>query len=148
MFRILKMKLLSDRLALIYKEHPELEGDRGQTGLVRISGASKSMVNQWLTNAIKTMGLRYALELEKEFGYSHLWLMDGTGEMRPVRADAEPAERDELQWVKPNEMRMLTLFRQAGELGQEDAMILLEEVVKELQATTPKATKSSTERPR
>lgn len=80
MFRILNMKLLSERFAHIHRLRPDLEGDRGQTGLVRVSGASKSVVNQWLNDKIKSIDIRYALSIERELGISHIWLMTGDGE--------------------------------------------------------------------
>jgi phage repressor protein C with HTH and peptisase S24 domain len=74
------MNTLSDRLENLYRAIPSLEGERGQTGLVRASGASKSVVNQWLTGKIKSMDIRYALNIERALGFSHIWLMTGQGE--------------------------------------------------------------------
>lgn len=76
------MNLLSERLEHIYREMPDLEGERGQTGLVKASGASKSVVNQWLTGKIKSIDIRYALNIERELGFSHIWLMTGDGDPR------------------------------------------------------------------
>lgn len=81
-FRMLNMKLLSERLDYIYRERPELEGERGQTGLTKVSGASKSVVNQWLTGKIKSIDIRFALEIERNLGFSHIWLMTGEGPPR------------------------------------------------------------------
>ncbi|WP_323140789.1 LexA family transcriptional regulator [Massilia phyllosphaerae] len=78
------MNTLSDRLEHIYRAVPSLEGERGQTGLVKASGASKSVVNQWLTGKIKSMDIRYALNLERALGFSHIWLMTGQGEPHPA----------------------------------------------------------------
>lgn len=82
LFRMLNMNLLSDRLSYIYDEMPTLEGERGQIGLVKASGASKSVVNQWITGKIKSMDIRYALNIERELGFSHIWLMTGEGDPR------------------------------------------------------------------
>lgn len=79
-FRMLNMNLLSERLECIYRETPELEGERGQIGLVKASGASKSVVNQWITGKIKSIDIRYALNIERELGFNHIWLMTGEGE--------------------------------------------------------------------
>jgi phage repressor protein C with HTH and peptisase S24 domain len=76
------MNLLSERLDYIYRSTPQLEGERGQTGLVKASGASKSVVNQWLTGKIKSIDIRYALNIERELGFSHVWLMTGDGDPR------------------------------------------------------------------
>jgi phage repressor protein C with HTH and peptisase S24 domain len=106
------MNLLSDRLDYIYRTTPDLDGERGQTGLVKASGASKSVVNQWLTGKIKSMDIRYALNIERELGYSHIWLMTGDGEPRqasvqhfkntmPVRvADNDDRDIAQIQMVK------------------------------------------------
>jgi transcriptional regulator with XRE-family HTH domain len=114
------MDLLENRLAHIYSERPDLEGDRGQTGLVKASGASKSVVNQWLNGKIKSMDLRYALEIEKSLGYSHLWLMANIGEPKvkrePVKAPALSAF--DVQAKTAQEQRLLTIYRLSGESGQ------------------------------
>lgn len=101
------MKLLSERLDHIHQLRPELEGDRGQTGLVKASGASKSVVNQWLAGKIKSIDIRYALNIEQALGISHIWLMTGDGDpldaplsavknLTPVRA----AAGDDPEFVK------------------------------------------------
>lgn len=82
LFRMLNMNLLSERLDHIYRETPELEGERGQTGFVKASGASKSVVNQWITGKIKSIDIRYALNIERELGFNHIWLMTGEGDPR------------------------------------------------------------------
>jgi len=74
------MNLLSDRLRYIYEQTPGLEGELGQIDLVKASGASKSVVNQWITGKIKSMDIKYALNIERELGYSHIWLMTGDGD--------------------------------------------------------------------
>jgi phage repressor protein C with HTH and peptisase S24 domain len=106
------MNLLSNRLDYLYQAAPGLEGERGQSGLVKASGASKSVVNQWLTGKIKSMDIRYALSIERELGFSHIWLMTGEGDPRqaplhglkhalPVRAaDNDDAEFVQIQMVK------------------------------------------------
>lgn len=87
MFSILDMNLLSDRIKQIQDENPDLE----QVGLVKISGASKSVVNQWIDGKIKSMRLDFALNIERELGYSHIWLVLGEGDPKqkilPVSAD-------------------------------------------------------------
>ena len=85
-FRVLNMKRLADRLTHIYAERPDLEGERGQIGFVKASGASKSVVNQWLDGKIKSMRLDYALSIEAALGYNHIWLVLGVGDKiaRPV----------------------------------------------------------------
>jgi hypothetical protein len=100
MFRLLNMKLLADRIKLILKEHPELEGDEGQAGLVKKSAASKSVVNQWLSGSIKSINIEYALAIEENLGYSHIWLMTGRD---PVRATPQAGD--------PQEMQLLAYFR-------------------------------------
>ncbi|RSZ60016.1 hypothetical protein HF313_14985 [Massilia atriviolacea] len=133
------MKLLSERLAFIYKETPELEGERGQTGLIKASGASKSVVNQWLNDKIKSIDIRYALNIERELGFSHIWLMTGDGDPheppaaflkgnRPwhsaARAEAAEEARitlDEALTAKcgtAEEQQLLTAYRLTDEEGR------------------------------
>jgi len=129
------MNLLSERLDHIYRSTPQLEGERGQTGLVKASGASKSVVNQWLTGKIKSMDIRYALNIERELGFSHIWLMTGDGDPRqapfhhlknamPVRsADNDDSEFVQIQMVKLRLSAGITGFqteperRDGGTLG-------------------------------
>jgi transcriptional regulator with XRE-family HTH domain len=128
MFRILKMKLLSERLALIHKLIPELEGDRGQAGLAKASGASRSVVNQWLHDKIKSIDINYALSIESELGISHIWLMTGQGDpmVRPgeritlVRPGA--VEEPRLTMALPIELDLLDLFRRSTDRGQVNIM--------------------------
>ena len=135
------MNLLTDRLDHLYRTMPELEGERGQTGLVKASGASKSVVNQWLTGKIKSMDIRYALGLERALGVSHIWLMTGDGDPRaaplhglahalPVRAaDADDAEFAQIRMVKLRLSAGITGFqaepelRDGGTLGMRRAWI-------------------------
>lgn len=70
------MKLLAERIALILSEHPEID----QVQLAQISGASKSVVNQWLSGEIKSINIDYALNVEEKLGYNHVWLMVNRGE--------------------------------------------------------------------
>lgn len=129
------MNSLAERLDLIHRELPELEGERGQTGLVKASGASKSVVNQWLTGKIKSMDIRYALNIERELGFSHIWLMTGEGEPRhaplhgvrnavPVHAAAnDDTDFIQIQMVKLRLSAGITGFqtepegREGGTLG-------------------------------
>jgi phage repressor protein C with HTH and peptisase S24 domain len=129
------MNSLAERLNVIHHDLPELEGERGQTGLVKASGASKSVVNQWLTGKIKSMDIRYALNLERELGISHIWLMTGEGDRHhaplhgvpdamPVRAAAiDDADFVQIQMVKLRLSAGITGFqtepeqREGGTLG-------------------------------
>lgn len=129
------MNMLTDRLNYIYRETPTLEGERGQTGLVKASGASKSVVNQWLTGKIKSMDIRYALNIERELGFSHIWLMTGDGDPRhaplrhlrnaiPIRSvDNDDSEFVQIQMVKLRLSAGITGFqtepdgRDGGTLG-------------------------------
>lgn len=123
-FRILKMKLLSERLAHIYSEQPELEGDRGQIGLVKASGASKSVVNQWLTDKIKSMDIMYALNIEHALGYSHIWLMTGLGDpiakpgARVTIVPPNEPEAPRMTLAYQRELDLLDLYRRSTDRGR------------------------------
>lgn len=124
------MNDLIDRLATIYKDLPELEGERGQIGLVRASKASKSVVNQWLNGGIKSMDIRYALEIERTLKYSHIWLMTGIGERKAVGGVAfitrEVADSRHTQWIGGEEARLLDLFRGTDDVGRSDIILAAE----------------------
>jgi hypothetical protein len=123
-FRILNMKLLSERLAHIYNERPDLEGERGQIGLVRASGASKSVVNQWLTDKIKSMDILYALNIEEALGFSHIWLMTGLGDplVKPgARVSVvAPTKEDppRMTMATLDELDLLDLYRRSTDRGR------------------------------
>ena len=118
------MKLLSERLAHIYSERPELEGERGQAGLVRVSGASKSVVNQWLNDKIKSMDIMYALNIEASLGYNHIWLMTGIGEpharpgLRAVLPEPPKADRPRMTLATEEELDLLDLYRTSTDRGR------------------------------
>lgn len=120
----MKLLQLEDRLAYVYKHYtPKLEGDRGQIGLVKASGASKSLVNQWVSGAQKSISIERALLIEANLGISHIWLMTGLGEWmaapgQVVVLESEPPPL--LTLALPIEMRMLDLFRKATDQAQAD----------------------------
>lgn len=53
--------------------------DLKQSELAKKAGASKSMVNQWISGLIKSIGPQYAFNLQRTTGYSAEWLMTGAG---------------------------------------------------------------------
>jgi hypothetical protein len=118
------MKLLQERLAYVYKERPDLEGDRGQIGLARAAGASRSVANQWLNGGIKSIDILYALNIEAALGFSHIWLMTGLGEpmIKPgahvsvVTTPPEPPPRMTL--ATSAELDLLDLYRRSTDRGQ------------------------------
>lgn len=118
------MKLLSERLAYVYKERSDLEGEKGQIGIVRASGASKSVVNQWLTDKIKSMDILYALRIEEALGFSHIWLMTGLGEpmakpgARISLIEQSKPEQPRLTLATPDELDLLDLYRRSTDRGR------------------------------
>lgn len=110
---MLNMKLLPERLAYIYKMRPDLEGEQGQTGLIQASGASKSVVNQWLRGGIKSIDIKYALKIERELGFCHIWLMTGDGEpeLASAATDSLSAKCSTI-----DELRVLTAYRLSNEI--------------------------------
>ena len=116
--RILNMKLLSERLAYIYAQRPDLYGEKGQSGLVRASGATKSVVNQWVNDKIKSIDIRYALNIERELGFSHIWLMTGDGPPIAERPPKHDPSSNMGLWIETaEEMRVLTAYRIADAVG-------------------------------
>jgi transcriptional regulator with XRE-family HTH domain len=66
---------LQERIQIVVSDLSYLEVD--QVGLANVAGVTKGTVNQWLSGAIKSMKLEYALRIEKKFGYNHRWLVMG-----------------------------------------------------------------------
>jgi transcriptional regulator with XRE-family HTH domain len=62
----------------VEKMMTDLSVDQPQFG--QISGASKSVVNQWLCGKIKTISAEYAYRIQKSKGYSAQWIQTGEGE--------------------------------------------------------------------
>lgn len=73
-----RARILVDELALLGVD---------QVDIAVAAGVTKGSVNQWLTGAIKSMKLQYALGIEKRYGYNHKWLVMGD----------EPKKLDEIK---------------------------------------------------
>lgn len=117
------MKMLQERLAYVYEQRPDLEGEKGQIGLVRASGASKSVVNQWISGGIKSMDIMYALRVEESLGFSHIWLMTGQGDPMAKPGERISLGRDEqprMTLATPKELDLLDLYRRSTDRGQAD----------------------------
>ncbi|MCZ4065919.1 hypothetical protein NB636_08115 [Oxalobacter aliiformigenes] len=83
------MNLLSTRIKYILDN--EFQGDvhGKQIQLSKIAGASKSVVNQWISDRIKSLNIDYALNIEKKLGYDHIWLITGKG---PIKLKDRPRD--------------------------------------------------------
>ncbi|MYM31509.1 hypothetical protein GTP58_24555 [Duganella sp. CY15W] len=104
----------------------------GQTALVEASGASKSVVNQWLSGKIKSIDIRFALAIERNSGYSHVWLMTGEGEKKLdaskiIYVDRIVQQQPTYSWISTAEARLLTLYRTTDDDGRDDIMATAEE---------------------
>lgn len=126
MFRILNMENLISRLEAIIA-HLATSSVSGQTALVEASGASKSVVNQWLSGKIKSIDIRFALSIERNTGFSHIWLMTGEGarevsDSKVVYVDRPVTPPPTYSWISDEEARLLTLYRTTDDDGREDIM--------------------------
>jgi hypothetical protein len=54
----------------------------GQTEFGLLCGASRSVVNQWLSGRIKNIDSRYAFKLEDSSAFSARWIMLGEGKIK------------------------------------------------------------------
>ncbi len=54
-------------------------GNIDQPSFGRLAGASKSVVNQWLSGATKSITAQYAFRLQRNTGYSAEWIQTGDG---------------------------------------------------------------------
>jgi len=104
----------------------------GQTALVEASTASKSVVNQWLSGKIKSIDIKYALAIERNTSYSHIWLMTGEGEKkvdasRVVYVDRIVPQQPTYSWISDDEARLLSLYRTTDDDGRGDIMATAEE---------------------
>lgn len=54
-------------------------GNLDQPSFGRLAGASKSVVNQWLSGATKSITAQYAFQLQRTTGYNAEWIQTGNG---------------------------------------------------------------------
>lgn len=78
--RMLDMSTASERVKLMMDA---LGKDQVEFG--ELAGTSRSVVNQWLSGKIKTIGAEYAYALQKKTGYSAEWIQLGTGPEKLLR---------------------------------------------------------------
>lgn len=84
--------------------------DWGQSDVARASGASKSVVSQWLTDRIKSIDARYAFALQRATGISAEWVQLGTG---PKRLPGTASEVEQSSAPTPSpEIREITMLFQ------------------------------------
>lgn len=101
------MKLLTDRIHLIMREAGIEQAD-----LVEASGASYSVVGQWISGDIKSMRLDYALGIERNLGYSHIWLMINEGPKKALDGGQAPATLNrELMFNSDEVIELLVTFQ-------------------------------------
>ncbi|CAN7739588.1 hypothetical protein [Duganella sp. LjRoot269] len=140
------MENLIERVQSILDEIEGRGGVGAQVALAHAAEASKSVVNQWLAGRIKSMDIRYALAIERNLGYNHIWLMIGAGarkvadtsdrsatekesQIAPIAATTEvmlpktesPVNAGVLAgigFITEEEARVLNLFRMATQRGQ------------------------------
>jgi len=122
------MTTLESRIKEVLDENPQIV----QTDLASISGASRSVVNQWIDSKIKSMRLDYALEIERALGYSHIWLVLGTGEKK-VRKHASFSE------LNGSEAQLLMFYRQLTEHKKHELEAIANRLANEDKYTATKA---------
>jgi len=77
----------------------ELDLDQVQFGA--LAGASKSVVNQWLSGNIQNISAAYAFRLQHRTGFSAEWIQLGEGEKKFKRFSlGSPLSPDELQMIE------------------------------------------------
>ena len=100
------------------------DGNLEQADLVSASGASHSVVSQWITGAIKSMSLKYALGIEARYGYNHIWLMINEGEPKASPGDSYRVAQDASPYGDMDHefsdqlIELMTLFQQADSTGK------------------------------
>lgn len=122
------MSTLSVRIELVLKECALCLGREPQAALAKLAGTSNSVVSQWLSGGIKSMALKYALNIERNLGYNHIWLMIGSGAKETAdKTNSSPssvpggvfsAEERALVYVDAYELRLLTAYKEATPFGR------------------------------
>lgn len=120
MFSILNMKLLSERIQLVMRD-----ARIGQSELVEASGASYSVVGQWISGDIKSINLKFALGIERKYGFNHIWLMinEGSryvGEREATEKEAAAIAARELEVKRLQQL--LALYEAATDNGRDRIM--------------------------
>jgi len=81
---------------------------KDQPGFGALSGASKSVVNQWLSGEIKSISARYAFKLQRSTGFSAEWIQ--TGEGPQTIAAGLQATNSQSAALEPEQAEVLHLF--------------------------------------
>lgn len=97
------MTTLSERVQAIFDEHPDLD----QPGLGKIAGVTKGTVNQWLDGKIKSMKLEYAVRIQKQLGYSALWLVLDEGPPNVNSVNTRQEDTLSMQSARAERARLL-----------------------------------------
>lgn len=85
-------------------------GIEEQAEFGRLCGTSRSMVFQWLTGEIKSIGAKYAFRLEEKTGYRAKWIMLGEGEeKRSKDIGVTPTERFAYVYAHTNDLGRVAL---------------------------------------
>lgn len=75
-----------------------------QVNIASAAGVTKGTVNQWLTGAIKSVKLEYALGIERKFQYNHRWLVMGEEPKKLSGPDGKTySEREEKEQFEVRE---------------------------------------------
>lgn len=93
----------SERVTVMMRE---LGLDQVQLGA--LAGASKSVVNQWLSWNIQNISAGYAFKLQHRTGFSAEWIQLGEGEKKFKRFSLDSP-------LSPDELQMIEAYRHAPE---------------------------------
>lgn len=122
---------LAGRVQMVLREHPGVP----ITEWARIFSCKHQMVQQWIQERVKSMRLDYAMSCEQNLGYSHEWLMRGTGpkfaaNKNPGRELPKDDDRVSQQllatYVTNVERAIVKQYREATEEGRVRVSSLLE----------------------
>jgi hypothetical protein len=125
MFSLLNVSTPAERIALMMDQ---LSLD--QPGFGAVAGATKSVVNQWLSGKIKSIDARYAFKIEREKHYSAEWIMLGTGPMyahRPGRSanGAQPTQAAQIGVSEPESSTVQKIIDCARAMSPQGQYVLL-----------------------
>lgn len=102
----------------------ELDVDQVEFG--RLAGASKSVVNQWLSGGIKSINPKYAYCIEKNCGYSAQWVITGEGDEKFLSPSSETQKTMAIKPPSRHEARIAEIVALLRQTDMEGLAVILD----------------------
>lgn len=120
---------ISERIRLAMRE-----AEMSQVDLAKACGLKPPSIHGWLSGKAKFLRGENLLKAAKALGVTEEWLANGKGPMRPEEERPAPAPSGPRLTVEtPEEMRLLTAFRLADDVGRDQLNAAVDAVLGRLE---------------